>query len=63
MSKNTKLNSHNLETSRYFSALETPDGVVSKNYDENDYSVEENYYTPLIQNQMNSIDEYYSLYI
>jgi hypothetical protein len=61
MSKNIKFNNHNLETSRYFSALETPDGLVSKNNDENDFSVADNYYTPLILNQMNSIDEYYSL--
>lgn len=61
MSKNIKLNNYNLEISRYFSALETPDGLVTKNDDEYDFSVEDNYYTPLLQNQMNSIDEYYSL--
>ena len=52
-----------LESTKYFSALETQDESdkesLNENKDEN--SVEQNYYSPLIRNQMNSLEEYSSL--
>ena len=56
-----------LEQTKYFSALETPAESIRCNSDENNNnsdeyeSSEENYYSPLMPNQPNSINEYASL--